>query len=421
MEKIIQTDMFHISLHHRQRPSNPGGALKRLSKLYSPQEFGPLPRRTTAQDEEYMSPQRTRDDHYLEPISEVADTAYISPMTGHPDESQLTPQMQEQNLSADRDLLMLNSPMSVGTSEEGVATAVPISRLNIHRNKSTTSHYDNSPHLLHTDEEAREQQRQPLTGTHSDDFSTTPQQLQSRNWSQGYSNLNTQNEEAGTHIHSGHMQESQDLGLLGNMRRAASQIVSGNTRTQDKNVRSESMRLSNPFSDEHEMRDDSIWRSTPMSAPRLKEPDGLGLGLGLGENDTWGGLMSGTTTTISAGKDTPQRTQSQKQKANRPLMEQMMEAFNAATRGVGGNSSSGSSAGNSRGSEGERHRPGSMSISNASAASRYGGMYAVPEEEGGEDGEESGLTSGSGGERRARAHSVSREPVGGSVRGRNEF
>lgn len=396
-----------VGLHHRSEPANTSGPLKRLTKLYSPGEFGPVPRRDTAQDDAYMSPQRRPNtDGYLDPINEDGTTTYISPLTGHPDESHQQPQMREQHITTDRDLLNLNSPMSASTyngafPEEAYATAVPISRLNIHHNNSGPSSQNQSPQLLPSDEEARQEQRQPLVGIQIDDFGSSSQALQSRSWSQGYSNLNNQNEEAETHIHSGHMQESQDLGLLGNMRRAATQMVQGNARSQDKNVRSESMRHSNPFSDDNAV-DDGVWKSTTMNAPKLKEPDGLGLG-------DWGSLMSG------GASSTPQQEQQpKKENQNRPLMEQMMEAFNAATRGVSGSTT-----------ESQRERASSPTISSASAASRYGGMYALPEEGSAENMSPAPGTSHSepknvsGGElqRGQSSASILRKPVSGSVRG----
>lgn len=389
-----------VGVHHRSEPVNTVNPLQRLTKLYSPQDFGPLPRRDTAQDDAYMSPQRRNNTDYLEPISESGNTTYISPLTGHPDESHQQPQMREQHITTDRDLLNLNSPMSASTyngafPEEGYATAVPISRLNVHHNNLGSTAQNHSPQLLPSEDEAREQQRQPLVGIEIDDFGSSPQPLQSRNWAQGYSNVNHQNEETGTQIHSGHMQENQDLGLLGNMRRAATQLVHGNSRTQDMNVRSESMRQSNPFSDENAV-DDAVWKSTPMNAPKLKEPDDLGLGLG-----NWGSLISGGENTTSQ-QEQPPKTEEQ----NRPLMEQMMQAFNAATRGVAGNSSD---------------RPTSPTISSASAASRGGGMYALPEEGSGESvsavSSEQRNVGGGGLERGQSSASLLRKPIGGSGRG----
>lgn len=401
-----------------------------------------------------MSPRgQSSRDGYLDPITEGNDTTYISPLTGHPDESHQQSQMRQQySNTPESNLLGLNSastyngafPGEMDAYNDGAGGLVPISRLNINRNNSGPNSQSHSPQLLPSDEEARQQQRQPLVGIQIDDFgssSNTPA-LQSRNWSQGYANLNSadnQNaDERGTHIHSGGvMQESQDLGLLGNVRRAASQMVHGNSRTQDKNVRSESMRQSNPFSDIHETRDDDIWKSTPMNAPKLKEPDGFGLGLGFGSN-TWGSLMSGgggaaaSSSSSSQPHSQPQtqHPQIEKQKLERPIMEQMMEHFNAAARGVG--------AGNHQGSSTAipstilaAERPTSPTISSASAASRYGGMYAVPEEGGPEnDGEEEGSSvsslggtkpsarDGAGGIRRgASSAGLLRKPVGGTVLG----
>jgi hypothetical protein len=290
---------------------------------------------------------------------------------------------------------------------------VPISRLNVQHNNSNPNSRDQSPHLIATDD-VNAQQRQPLVGIQIDDFGSPGHPTHTRNWSRGggeYANINQQQHED-THIHSGHMPEMTDIGLIGTMRRAASQMVKGNSRTQDKNARSESMRQSNPFSDDNAI-DESVWKSTPMNAPVLKEPEGLGLGLGFGGSN-WGSLLSRSQSSAAKGGESSQPAadegnDSNKSKVERPLMEQMMEAFNAATRGVGSSS---------------------PTISSASAATRYGGMYAVPEEgEGSVSDESSSVKSGVQTatmasverptllSRGTSSASLLRKPVGGSVQG----
>lgn len=299
------------SLSHDEKPPT-AGPFKRMTR-YSAHDFGPISRRSTAQEVAYMSP--TEDG-----------TTYISPLTGHPNESHAPyniPHERDQRLAAQTDAdLLAASPLTASTyngafpsSIYDTATAVPISRLNVRAPSQSPS-----PQLT------GEEQRQPLVGISIDEFGPTWNNS-TGSGSTGYGGLGHQR------IYSGDMPEGTDMGLVSTMRRAASQIVSGNSRTVDHNMRSESFRHSKADSQPH-VNDfgDSIWDSQPMNPPtlHLSEPESNG---SLGFNLNAGG---GSTSSSSARTLVPEDGEGKEVfTGEKPLMEQMMEAFNRATR-VGG-------------------------------------------------------------------------------------
>lgn len=296
------------SLDHEEKPPT-SGPFKRMTR-YSAHDFGPLSRRSTAQEVAYMSP--TEDG-----------TTYISPLTGHPNQSHAPyniPHERDQRLAAQNDIdLLAASPLSASTYNGAFpdnATAIPTSRLNIRAPSQSPS-----PQLT------GEEQRQPLVGISVDEFGPTWKSSTGAGGS-GYGALGHER------TYSGDMPEGTDMGLVSTMRRAASQIVSGNSRTVDQNMRSESFRHSRADSESHVNGfGDSIWDSQPMNPPtlHLSTPDNHA---GLGFNMNAGG---GSTTSSNARTLVPGDVEEGKEvfTGEKPLMEQMMEAFNKATR-VGG-------------------------------------------------------------------------------------
>lgn len=263
-------------------------------------------------------------------------TTYVSPLTGHPKDSHAPyniPHERDPRSAANMDRDMISSPLSASTYNGAfpdsdaydTATAVPISRLNIHNPQ---------PQYPHTQLiAAEEQQRQPLVGVSMDEFGHNWQQqhAQNHNLPLGYGGLGQQQN---THIHSGDMPEGTDMGLVSAMRRAASHMVTGNSRTIDPNLRSESFRHSKAeamVGGSHALDfEDSIWKSQALGNGNnmLATPESLGLRTSNSSSMTLVGTDNGkarerdgasTTSAVSGGA----------------LMEQMMEAFNAATR-VGG-------------------------------------------------------------------------------------
>ena len=221
------------SLHQKEQQPPTSGPFQRI-RPYSPEDYGASI--ASSHRDEYMST----------PPQESHDTTYISPLTGHPDSSHqaIAPD------STDRDLLSstpLPSPNNQGVFPNTYETAVsiPISRLNKDSPQNTQSHFTvNSGDPF----------SQPFVqGSEIDDFS--------RSWNNNITSpLYAQ--ERDTHIHSGDMPETMDVGLAGAVRRAASNLT-GNGRSVDSNARSEAMR--------HADAQNSAWNAHSLHASPVPE------------------------------------------------------------------------------------------------------------------------------------------------------
>lgn len=206
---------------------------------------GPFQRGHLYSDPESPRSSLYRDGHPSPQSQDINNTAYISPFIGHQDPSQspLAPDNTDRDLLRSYNNTPLHSPTPASNSSLSTrletAIAVPFSRLNL------TKHLPRLIRNPFTSRNLDTSHRSPIRQDEIDDFSTGWNRALAVHDTEG---LSAYDRDRDTHIHSGDMPEpaEMDVGLAGAVRRAASNIAgSGNGRTVDDDARREGIRQQN--------------------------------------------------------------------------------------------------------------------------------------------------------------------------------